>query len=558
MIKQVGSVSLDYTFYRGEDLYTDGEIEDMLLEACENNESEKLLYSSNQWPVLYHFSDIRENLLEWYPFTKEDDVLEIGSGCGAISGVLSRKAGAVTCIELSEKRSLINAHRNKDCDNIMIMIGNFQDIEPRIGKYDYITLIGVWEYSELYIDGEDSYLQMLAIAKKHLKPGGKIIIAIENKMGLKYWNGAPEDHTGQMYGGMNDYVKDRNRKVRTFSKMEIVNMLKRADLDKYTFYYPMPDYKLPETIYSDQMLPMPGMERNFGKDYSAMRVYNFNDAIVSDQISHDGMFPYFSNSFLVVAGEEDTKTSYAKYSRCRRKEFRIKTEICDRNGRKLVRKAALNELAKPHILKMKQNEEKWKNCFPKLKYVEGWLENDEYVIPYIEGMDLDVVFYEVRNQPDKFVGNFIYYVENYLKPQDEELKPFQMTDKFASIFGETYPDDAKSLKVTNIDLIFSNLKITADNQLYCFDYEWVFDFPIPYKYVIWRSAWQLYGKFYAYLKGSLSAEQFLEMVGLRREDLRIYAKMDYNLSSYVYGENMNEKYPENYRKSVIMQDIRFL
>lgn len=558
MIKKVGNVCLDYSLYQGADLYTDGKIEDLLLEACENNEVEKLLYSSNQWPVLYHFSDIRENLLEWYPFTKEDDVLEIGSGCGAMSGMLSRKARTVTCIELSEKRSLINAHRNKDCDNIRIMIGNFQDIEPHVGKYDYVTLIGVWEYSGLYIDGEDSYLQMLAIAKKHLKPNGKIIIAIENKMGLKYWNGAPEDHTNRMYGGMNDYVNDRKRKVRTFSKMEIENMLRSTGLDQYTFYYPMPDYKLPETIYSDQMLPTPGMERNFGKDYSIMRVYNFNDAIVSDQISHDGMFPYFSNSFLIVAGEENTTVSYAKYSRCRRKEFRIKTEIFDRDGQKLVKKAALNKLAQPHVFKMKQNEEKWKSYFPKLKHVEGWLETDEYVTPYVDGMDLDASFYEVRNQLDKFVEKFIYYVENYLRPQEEELKPFQMTDEFVSVFGENCPHGAESLEVTNVDLIFSNLKLASENQLYCFDYEWIFDFPIPYKYVLWRSAWQLYEKYFAYLKETISRQQFLEMVGLDRENLSIYKKMEFSFGFYAYGKNMSENYLGNYRKSAIMQNIRFL
>lgn len=557
MIKKVGNVSLDYTFYQGADLYTDGEIEDLLLEACENNEREKLLYSSNKWPVLYHFSDIRENLLEWYPFAKEADVLEIGSGCGAISGVLSRKMATVTCIELSEKRSLINAHRNKDCENIKIMIGNFQDIEPHIGKYDYITLIGVWEYSGLYIDGEDSYLQMLTIAKKHLKPNGKILIAIENKMGLKYWNGAPEDHTGRIYDGLNDYANARNRKVRTFSKTEIETLLQCTDLYNYTFYYPMPDYKLPDVIYSDQMLPTPGKERNFGKDYSAMRVYNFNDAIVSDQISNDGMFPYFANSFLVVIGDEDAKISYAKYSRCRRKEFRIKTEIFDRDGEKLVKKMALDELARSHVLGMKQNEEKWNSYFPKLKHVEGWLETDGYVTPYIEGLDLDVVFYEVRNQPDKFVEKFLYYADNYLKPENEELNPFEVTDEFVSIFGDTYPQSTESLQVTNIDLIFSNLKLTADDHLYCFDYEWVFDFPIPYEYVFWRSADNLYNTFYAYLKETLSKEQFMNMVGLRKEDLKIYEKMEENFASYVFGKNKSEKYRRNYRKGAIMQELRF-
>jgi len=190
MEKQIGKITLDYSFYEGKDGYTDGEIEDRILDIVKGGKQKEALYSDTEWPILYHLSDIRENLLEWYPFDKNANLLEIGSGCGAITSLLSKKVNQVTCIELSEKRSLINAYRNKQCDNVRIMLGNFQDIEPSLTeKYDYITLIGVWEYSGLYVESDEPYLRMLQIIQKHLKKDGKILIAIENKMGLKYWNG---------------------------------------------------------------------------------------------------------------------------------------------------------------------------------------------------------------------------------------------------------------------------------------------------------------------------------------------------------------------------------
>ena len=39
-------------------------------------------------------------------------------------------------------------------------------------------------------------------------------------MGLKYWNGAQEDHTGKQYSGLNDYIDDKNRHVRTFQNLK--------------------------------------------------------------------------------------------------------------------------------------------------------------------------------------------------------------------------------------------------------------------------------------------------------------------------------------------------
>lgn len=557
-MRKIGNVSLDYTFYTGTDSYTDGQVEEELLEACKNGICEELLHTSNKWAVLYHLSDIRENLLEWYPFTKEDEVLEIGAGCGAITGILSKKAKKVTCIELSERRSLINAYRHKENDNIKVFLGNFQDIEPHIEKFDYVTLIGVWEYSNLYINAENPYLEMISIAKRHLKPNGKIIIAIENKMGLKYWNGAVEDHTGNLYSGLNDYIDDYKQKVRTFSKMEIEELLKGARIETYMFYYPMPDYKLSDVIYHDEMLPMPGAERNFGKDYSAVRLYNFNDAVVMDQICSDGMFPYFANSFLIVAGGKDEPQTFVKYNRCRKKEFRIKTEIIKKEKVLLAKKSALNKEAQGHILKLKENEAKWKTGYPNIEAIEGNIQNGEYIMPYIDGVDLDTIFYKYRNDVKKFIEQVLFYTETYLHVEDKYLIPFCVSDRFIEVFGNQYPSEKKSLEYTNMDLIFSNLRLTPNNKLYCIDCEWVFDFSLPYEYVIWRAAKQLYEKYKAYLKRQITEEKFLIRIGIVKEDILIYESMEKHFSYFVYGDNRRELYLKSYQKGALMQSIRFV
>ena len=172
MQEKIGKVTLDYEFYPGEDLYSDGPVEEELLEIARNYKDEELnsvIAERNSWPVLYHFSHIRQNILEWLPIKKTDKVLEIGSGCGPITGVLAKKAGSVTCIDLSKMRSTINAYRNQDCDNVKIMVGNFQDIEASLTeKYDYITLIGVFEYSEGYIGTQEPYVEMLRRIAGHL------------------------------------------------------------------------------------------------------------------------------------------------------------------------------------------------------------------------------------------------------------------------------------------------------------------------------------------------------------------------------------------------------
>lgn len=290
---------LNLTYYKGADLYSDGDIEDRILNIFESGEEiQERLMKDNDWAVLYHISPIRQNILEWYDFEKEASVLEIGSGCGAITGLFCERVKRVVGIDLSKRRSTINATRNKEFDNLEIFVGNFEDIEIK-EQFDYVTLIGVLEYGDSYINAEQPYLEMLKRVKKFLKPGGQLIIAIENKFGLKYLAGALEDHTGILFDGIQDYQNSSG--VRTFSKVEMEDLLTQAGFAKNEFYYPMPDYKLPLTIYSSEYLPSQGELRNLGISYDRGRYQLFNEETVYDQLCKDDQFTYFANSFLIFA-----------------------------------------------------------------------------------------------------------------------------------------------------------------------------------------------------------------------------------------------------------------
>ena len=307
MQEKIGNVVLDYEYYPGEDLYSDGPVEEELLEIAKSYGEEELnqvIAQKNSWPVLYHFSHIRQNILEWLPMTKKDKVLEIGSGCGAITGALARKAGSVTCIELSKMRSTINAYRNRDYENVKIMVGNFQDIEKNLEeKFDYITLIGVFEYSEGYIGTHEPYVEMLKRISAHLAPGGKLVIAIENRLGLKYWAGCTEDHVGKFFEGLEGYPETKG--VKTFSRKELQDLIDQAGKYHTSFYYPYPDYKFPMTIYSDKRLPKKGELRDNFCNFDRARMQLFDEPKVYDSLVDAGLFPEFSNSFLVLVEKEE-------------------------------------------------------------------------------------------------------------------------------------------------------------------------------------------------------------------------------------------------------------
>ncbi len=145
------------------------------------------------------------------------------------------------------------------------------------------------------------YEDFLLSLKQHLKPDGKIIIAIENQFGLKYWAGCVEDHEQLLYEGIEGYWNTKSAK--TFTKNSLEALIKRCGCEVEGFYYPYPDYKFPTCIYSDRYLPKIGELNNNFNNFDADRLVTFDESKVFDTIIEEGMFPFYSNSFLLIVRE---------------------------------------------------------------------------------------------------------------------------------------------------------------------------------------------------------------------------------------------------------------
>lgn len=534
--EKIGNVVLDYTDYPGEDFYSEGKQEDELLEIVKNHtekEFNRIIQEKASWSVLYHLSHIRGNIVDFLPIQKTDKVLEVGAGCGAITGTLAKKAQSVTCIELSRKRSLINAYRNREYDNVEIKVGNFQDIEKKLTEqYDYIMLIGVFEYAESYIQDESPYETFLQKLAAHMKADGKIVMAIENRNGMKYLAGCREDHVGRFYEGMVGYAHSSG--VRTFSKEELSRIVKKCGFSG-KFYYPYPDYKLPITVYSDEFLPKIGELKDNVRNFDADRVIAFDETLAFDEALRTGKFPEYANSFLCLLSKQDKiesfacrKPIYSKHSNERADEYCIRTDIeVNGYGKRFAVKYPLTEEAKLHVAKMQQYYEWQKQEYEGTKLIPNQCRVDEYApdameFEYLTGntleTELDLLFRQGMEEAAIAVVREFVNIVLALPGQTDFVK----SEQFEEFFGDvTLPEGQKSLKITNLDLIFSNIII--NNGWNVIDYEWTFDFPIPVHFLVYRAL------FY-YFKGEreslLGKFRIFDMFGISREEREIFAKME--------------------------------
>lgn len=87
--------------------------------------------------------------------------------------------------------------------------------------------------------------------------------------------------------------------------MELEEIAQRVGCNNYEFYYPYPDYKFPLVIYSDYYLPKIGDLKYNMRNFDRERMILFDETKAFDTIINDGLFPLYTNSYLMVIKKGD-------------------------------------------------------------------------------------------------------------------------------------------------------------------------------------------------------------------------------------------------------------
>lgn len=61
-------------------------------------------------------------------------------------------------------------------------------------------MIGAFEAGKMLMGGITPYRDLLVSARELLAPGGKIVIASQNRLGLRYFAGCREEYSGKYFG----------------------------------------------------------------------------------------------------------------------------------------------------------------------------------------------------------------------------------------------------------------------------------------------------------------------------------------------------------------------
>lgn len=274
-----------------------------LLRIVREHRVQEALSAGRDWSVYFHFSPERANLLRWYPFSSGQQILELGAGCGALTGFLSELADGVVAVEPdAAARQVLQARFEGQQAHIDVRASFSEADSSLLRRFSYVVLVGVRNAAAFFVPAktreEDAFLSLLRSAAACLARGGHLLIAVPNRLGMRYFAGAPDAATGVPFAGVEGYSQIGSKTARMFSRAELSGLLEEAGLVSCSWYYPYPDEMFTDQVFSDDRLPEPADFYAETASYETERLATFDERCALQSLRKEE-FPLFSNSFFV-------------------------------------------------------------------------------------------------------------------------------------------------------------------------------------------------------------------------------------------------------------------
>jgi len=421
-------------------------------------------------------------------------------------------------------------YETKNNSSILIVDKHIKNIgEYKNRKYDYIYLNGTLENAKNIMNSKNPEIDLINFFKELLNESGKIFIAIDNKLGVKYLSGNKSEHCNNIY----DSLKNEFCDGRLFSKKELDKLIEETGFTYRRYYYPLPNYENISVIYTDEMLP----NKNDSKiNYNF--IYDEGSLIVKDEISllktfvEEGQFENFTNSYIIELSDSDIDKSvkYYSFNNMRKEEYSLVLKM--RND--YVIKYPKTDKAIEHIRKIKENSKRLKELG--FEIAEELNEDDIIKSKFINLKSLDKQIVEVIENEDfektyKLITEWYEYIKDKLEVNQEGI----VKDGF-------------------IDLTFENTFFDSINNEYIFfDQEW-YEENIPIKIILTRAIKNLY-EYNPKLEAKLNKKELLEKYGLN-EYVEEFVEREKILQEEVVDKDKKEFYGKQYDYRITSEEIK--
>ncbi len=364
--------------------------------------------------------ELPKALISWYDFCPGAKALFVSGG---------RPECEVLFEVLKEKRT----------DIVKAAASDLYEISD---TFDYIVAAGVIENSrrpEI----------LLARLRVMLKDSGKLLIGAENRLAIRYFCGDKDTFSGHVLDGIDGYIKLSGQRKeiiggRAYSKAEYKKMLIHAGFKKFQFYSVMPELARPQILFAEEYIPNESIDIRVFPQYKSPETIFLEEERLYADLMENHMFHQMANGFLIECTScgELLEASQITVQGDRGHEEAMATII---SYPKLVLKKALYPEAVYKIEALRENAQYLK--LHDVPMTDGYIENNAYVMPFINGQIATEYFREaLKKNRELFVQELEAFRQIILS--SSEHVPYEEIDweKFEPWWEKRKKDDP------NIDL----------------------------------------------------------------------------------------------------------
>lgn len=450
--------------------------------------------------------ELPKGIICWYEFNKNSKVMLVADkNTQALTEVLIEKGCVVDVVK-----------------NITIDINLCKE-------YDYIVIIDMFERMV-------NPTEALIILKKCVKKDGHILIAVDNRLGMRYFCGDRDPYTGRNFDGVENYLRVssmdwKNICGRCYSKAEINDILMEAGLNNVKYYSVFPNIQETQLVYAQGYEPEENLNSRYFPSYNYPDTVFLEEEFMYEDLIKNDMFHQMANSYLIEYSPDNifSNVLHATISIDRGKENAMITTIKGDGGPELVQKKPVYKEGVIKIDNLKNNYDYLKQH--SINMVEARVQDGTFTMPYIHAHTaLDYIREMAYKDKECFIELIDQFRECILRSSEHIQE--DLHDGMGVILKRGYMDFVP----------LNSFYIEDTGEFLMFDQELYFENCYA-NAIIFRLIYLVYWKVENKIENIVPQKYFFDKYGLT-QNLRLWEKKDEEFIAGLRNRRELSKYAE--------------
>lgn len=232
--------------------------------------------------VFYQLSSLRRGVLGWFPFSEKWDLLEIGAGYGALTGIFLDRGCKVDSLDINQEYAEGLKERYSSFPNLQVLCQDILTYQPQ-KRYDCIVM----EHIPNALRGNE--LRLFERIRHLLKEDGLLIAGFRNEFGLH----------GKQLRGSEETAKTR------YDRACFEQLAQDNQLHPRKAFYLLPNCLYPQLIVTEEDWPERIDDRVI--DFDPYNTDSIEVESVYRKLINNNLFPGLIDDVLeIFTAEENT------------------------------------------------------------------------------------------------------------------------------------------------------------------------------------------------------------------------------------------------------------